>query len=112
MEATMVNNNTDEDHEVGGLMEKVPHLITALIAVGSLVAAYFMTIGDFKLKDLELQQRVVYLEDKVNSIEKNIEIIKNKLETRVPIVDADRENLHKEIEGLREILQQMKTFKK
>ena len=69
MEAIMDHKHTNEEYEVGGLLDKVPHLITALIAVGGLVAAYFMTIGDFKVKDMELQQRVTYIETKVNHLE-------------------------------------------
>ena len=48
------HTNDDDDDEVGGLMENLPHLITAIIAIGGLIAAYFMTIGDFKMEDLEL----------------------------------------------------------
>ena len=113
MEATMVNHNTnDDDNEVGGLVEKVPHFITAIIAVGGLIAAYFMTIGDFKMKDLELQQKVTYLEQKVNHIEETVDTIKSKLEARVPVVDADRQDLRKEIDNLREVLQQMRPYLK
>jgi hypothetical protein len=113
MEATMVNHNTnDDDNEVGGLVEKVPHFITAIIAVGGLIAAYFMTIGDFKMKDLELQQKVTYLEQKVNHIEETVDSIKTKLEARVPVVDADRQDLRKEIDSLREVLQQMRPYLK
>jgi hypothetical protein len=113
MEATMVNHNTnDDDNEVGGLVEKVPHFITAIIAVGGLIAAYFMTIGDFKMKDLELQQKVSYLEQKVNHIEETVDTIKSKLEARVPVVDADRQDLRKEIDNLREVLQQMRPYLK
>ena len=104
------HTNDDDDNEVGGLMEKLPHLTTALIAVGGLIAAYFMTIGDFKMKDLELQQRVTYLESKVNHIEETVDTIKEKLEARVPVVDQDRQDLRKEIEGLKEVLQQMKPY--
>ena len=109
----MVNHNTnDDDDAVGGLMEKVPHFITALIAVGGLIAAYFMTIGDFKMKDLELNQRVVYLEQKVNHIEETMDTIKTKLEARIPVVDEDRQDLRKEIDNLREVLQQMRPYLK
>ena len=109
----MVNHNTnDDDDAVGGLMEKVPHFITALIAVGGLIAAYFMTIGDFKMKDLELNQRVVYLEQKVNHIEETMDTIKTKLESRIPVVDEDRQDLRKEIDNLREVLQQMRPYLK
>lgn len=113
MEATMVNHNTnDDDNEVGGLVEKVPHFITAIIAVGGLIAAYFMTIGDFKLKDMELQQKVNYLEQKVNHIEETVDSIKTKLEARIPVVDGDRQDLRKEIDSLREVLQQMRPYLK
>ena len=109
----MVNHNTnDDDNEVGGLVEKVPHFITAVIAIGGLIAAYFMTIGDFKLKDMELQQKVTYLEQKVNHIEETVDSIKTKLEARVPVVDADRQDLRKEIDNLREVLQQMRPYLK
>ena len=111
MEATM-EHNTNDDNDVGGLMDKAPHLITALIAVGGLIAAYFMTIGDFKMKDLELQQRVTYLEQKVNHIEETTEAIKEKLESRIPVVDGDRQDLRKEIDGLKEVLQQIKPLLK
>lgn len=111
MEATMVIKNTnDDDNEVGGIVEKVPHFITAIIAVGGLIAAYFMTIGDFKMKDLELQQRITYLEQKVEHIQETTEAIKSKLETRVPVVDADRQDLRREIDNLKEILQQVKPL--
>jgi uncharacterized coiled-coil protein SlyX len=106
----MSNRNTNDDDEVGGLMEKAPHLVTAVIAVGGLIAAYFMTIGDFKMKDLELTQRVTYLETKVNHIEETVEVIKGKLDARFPLVDADRERLHQELERLKEVLQQMKPM--
>lgn len=114
MEATMVRRNTNEenDEEVGGILEKVPHFITALIAVGGLIATYFMTIGDFKMKDMELSQRVVYLEQKVEHIEQSVDTIKGKLDSRFPLVDADRQNLRKEIDDLREVLQQMKPYLK
>ena len=108
----MVNHNTDDNENdgVGGLVEKVPHFITALIAVGGLIAAYFMTIGDFKMKDLELSQRVIYLEQKVNHIEETVDSIKTKLDARIPVVDNDRQDLRKEIDSLREVLQQMKPY--
>lgn len=114
MEATMVTKHTNEDDEseVGGFMEKVPHFITALIAVGGLIAAYFMTIGDFKMKDMELQQRMTYIEQKVEHMEQSVETIKGKLESRLPLVDADRQSLKKEIDELREVLQQMKPYLK
>lgn len=108
----MVNRNTNDDDDVGGIMDKVPHLVTAIIAVGGLIAAYFMTIGDFKMKDLELQQRVTYLEQKVNHIEETTEVIKNKLDARIPVVDTDRTDLRKEIDSLKEVLQQMKPLLK
>ena len=79
METTMDHNHTNDDDEVGGLIEKMPHLITALIAVGGLVATYFMTIGDFKMKDAEISQRVTYLESKVDHIQSNIEEMKKNL---------------------------------
>ena len=111
MELSMVSKNTDDDENgVGAVIDKVPHLITTVIAIGGLVAAYFMTIGDFKLKDMELQQRVVYLEQKVDNIEKTTQAIKDKLEARVPVVDEDRQNLRREIDNLKEILQQMKPY--
>lgn len=109
----MVNHNTnDDDNDVGGIIDKVPHFITALIAVGGLIAAYFMTIGDFKMKDLELQQRVTYIEQKVNHIEETVDTIKSKLEARVPVVDNDRQDLRKEIDSLKEVIQQMKPLLK
>ena len=102
----MANHNTNDDNDdvVGGLLDKAPHFITALIAVGGLIAAYFMTIGDFRMKDLELQQRVTYIEQKVNHIEETMETIKSKLEARVPVVDQDRQDLRKEIEGLKDVI--------
>ena len=113
MEATMASRNTNEDdNDVGGLMDKVPHLITAIIAVGGLIATYFMTIGDFKMKDLELSQKVVYLEQKVNHIEETVDAIKSKLDGRVPVVDGDRQDLRREIDNLKEVLQQMKPYLK
>jgi hypothetical protein len=113
MELSMVSKNTnDDDNEVGAVIDKVPHLITTVIAIGGLVAAYFMTIGEFKIKDMELQQRVTYLEQKVDNIEKTTEAIKSKLDARFPVVDEDRQNLRREIDNLKDILQQMKPYLK
>ena len=111
MEAIMEHNHTNnDDNDVGGLMEKAPHLITAIVAVGGLVAAYFMTIGEFRVKDMELQQRVTYIEQKVNHIEETMDTIKSKLDARIPVVDDDRQSLRKEIEGLKEVITQMKPL--
>ncbi len=114
METTMVSKNTNDDNDdvVGGLIERVPHFITALIAVGGLIATYFMTIGDFRMKDLELQQRVTYIEQKVDHIEETMDSIKAKLEARVPVVDNDRQDLRREIDSLKEVIQQMKPLLK
>lgn len=113
MELSMVRHtNDDENEDVGAVMEKVPHFITALIAIGGLIAAYFMTIGDFKIKDMELSQRVTYLEQKVEHIEETTDAIKSKLETRVPVMDNDRQDLRKEIDNLKEVLQQMRPLLK
>ena len=110
----MTNRNTNDfDNEVGGFaINKVPHLISAIIGVGGLIAAYFITVGDFKVKDMELQQRVVYLEQKVDHIEETMDTIKTKLENRIPVVDGDRQDLRKEIENLKEVLQQMRPYLK
>ncbi len=102
--------NDDDNDGVGAIFEKVPHFITAIIAVGGLIAAYFMTIGDFKMKDLELQQRVSYLEQKVERIQETTEAIKSKLEARVPVVDSDRQDLRREIDNLKEVLQQVRPL--
>lgn len=113
MELSMVRHtNDDENEDVGAVMEKVPHFITALIAIGGLIAAYFMTIGDFKIKDMELSQRVTYLEQKVEHIEETTDAIKSKLEARVPVMDNDRQDLRKEIDNLKEVLQQMRPLLK
>lgn len=105
-------NTNDDDNEVGEVVAHLPHIVTVIIAIGGLIGAYFMTIGDFKLKDAELTQRVVYIEQKVSRIEESVDSIKSKLEARVPVVDADRQDLRKEIDSLKEVLQQMKPFLK
>ena len=101
MEAIMGKNTDDDDNVVGGIVEKVPNFITAIIAIGGLIAAYFMTVGDFKIKDMELQQRVGYLEQKVDRIESNITNMQNKLEQRIPSVDAERQQLKAEVENVK-----------
>ena len=103
-------NTNDSDDDVGEVVAHLPHIVTVIIAIGGLIGAYFMTIGDFKMKDLELQQRVTYIEQKVNHIEETMETIKSKLEARVPVVDQDRQDLRKEIEGLKEVITQMKPL--
>jgi uncharacterized coiled-coil protein SlyX len=113
MELSMSDKNTNDfEHEVGEAVTRLPPVVTAIIAVGGLVAAYFMTIGEFKVKDMELQQRVTYIETKVNHLEETMDEIKMKLEHRIPVVDEDRDTLHKEIEGLKEVIQQMKPLLK
>jgi len=105
-------NTNDDDNDVGEVVEHLPHIVTVILAIGGLIGAYFMTIGDFKLKDAELTQRVVYLEQKVNHIEESVEVIKNKLDARIPVVDNDRTELRKEIDSLKEVLSQMKPLLK
>ena len=105
-------NTNDDDNEVGEVVAHLPHIVTVIIAIGGLIGAYFMTIGDFKMKDAELTQRVVYLEQKVNHIEESVDSIKSKLEARIPVVDNDRSELRKEMDSLKEILQQMKPYLK
>jgi uncharacterized coiled-coil protein SlyX len=112
MELSMVRQTNDDENEVGTVIDKVPHLITALIAIGGLIAAYFMTIGDFRMKDMELSQRVTYLEQKVSHIEQTTEAIKSKLDSRIPVVDEDRQNLRREIDNLKDILTQIKPYLK
>ena len=112
MELTMSDNDTNDLNDAVGeiVTRNVPQFITAIIAVFGLVAAYFMTIGDMKVKDAELQQKVSYLEQKVDHIEVTMDTIKNKLEARIPVVDNDRQDLRKEIDSLREVLQQMRPM--
>ena len=112
MELTMSDNDTNDLNDAVGeiVTRNVPQFITAIIAVFGLVAAYFMTIGDMKVKDAEIQQKVTYLEQKVDRIETTMDVIKNKLDSRIPVVDNDRQDLRKEIDSLREVLQQMRPM--
>ena len=113
MEVTMSDKDTNDfEHEVGEAVTRLPPVVTAIIAVGGLVAAYFMTIGEFKVKDMELQQRVIYLEQKVDHIEETMDDIKTKLEARIPVVDGDRQDLRKEIDSLKQVIQEMKPLLK
>ena len=113
MELSMSDNDTNEfENAVGAAVTRVPPIITAIIAVGGLVAAYFMTIGEFKVKDMELQQRVQYLEQKVDHIEETMDDIKSKLDARIPVVDGDRQDLRKEIDSLKQVIQEMKPLLK
>ena len=113
MEVTMSDKDTNDlDDVVGAAVTRLPPMITAILAVGGLVAAYFMTIGEFKVKDMELQQRVVYLEQKVDHIEETMDSIKTKLDARIPVVDEDRQDLRKEIDSLKQVIQEMKPLLK
>ena len=109
----MADNDNDFNDEVGEIVTKnVPQFITAILAIFGIIAAYFMTIGDMKVKDMELQQRVVYLEQKVDHIEETMDTIKSKLEARIPVVDNDRQDLRKEIDSLKQVIQEMKPLLK
>jgi archaellum component FlaC len=112
MELTMSDNDTNDLNDAVGeiVTRNVPQFITAIIAVFGLVAAYFMTIGDMKVKDAEIQQKITYLEQKVDRVESTMDVIKNKLDARIPVVDNDRQDLRKEIDSLREVLQQMRPM--
>jgi len=114
MELTMSDNDTNDLNDAVGeiVTRNVPQFITAIIAVFGLVAAYFMTIGDMKVKDAEIQQKVTYLEQKVDHIESTMDTIKNKLEARVPVVDADRQDLRRELDNLKDLIQQMRPILK
>lgn len=106
------NDTNDLEDVVGAAVTRLPPLVTALVAVGGLVAAYFMTIGEFRVKDMELQQKILYLEQKVDHIEETMDNIKSKLESRIPVVDTDRQDLRKEIDSLKEVILQMKPLLK
>lgn len=110
----MSNKDTNDfDNAVGGFaITRVPPIVSTIIAVGGLIAAYFMTVSEFKVKDTELSQKVIYLEQKVDRIEESVDSIKSKLDSRIPVVDEDRQSLRKEIDGLKEILQQIKPYLK
>ena len=113
MEVSMSDKDTNDfEHEVGEIVTRMPPIITAIVALCGLIAAYFMTIGEFKVKDMELSQRVQYIETKVNHLEETMDDIKMKLERRIPVVDQDRDDLHREIEGLKEVIQQMRPLLK
>lgn len=114
MELTMSDNDTNDLNDAVGeiVTRNVPQFITAIIAIFGLVAAYFMTIGDMKVKDAEIQQKITYLEQKVDRVESTMDVIKNKLETRIPVVDTDRQDLRKEIDSLKELIQQMRPYLK
>jgi uncharacterized coiled-coil protein SlyX len=106
-------DTNDLSDEVGEIVTRnIPQFITVIIAICGIIAAYFMTLGDMKVKDMELQQRVSYLEQKVDHIQTTMDNIKEKLDDRIPVVDQDREDLHKEIEGLKDVLSQMKPYLK
>mgnify|MGYP003340986068 FL=1 len=112
MEVTMSDNDTNDfSDEVGEIVTKnVPQFVTAMLAICGIIGAYFMTIGDMKVKDMELQQRVTYLEQKVDHIETTMDAIKSKLDARIPVVDGDRQDLHQEIESLRQVIEQMRPY--
>jgi hypothetical protein len=113
MELSMSDKDShDFENGVGEVVSRMPPIITTIIAVGGLVAAYFMTIGEFKVKDMELQQKVQYLEQKVDRIEETMDTIKLKLDARFPIVDNERQDLRREIDSLKEVIQQMKPLLK
>ena len=113
MELSMSDNNTNDlDNVVGAAITKLPPVITTILAVGGLVAAYFMTVGEFKVKDMELQQRVNYLEQKVDHIEETMDTIKMKLDSRIPVVDGERQDLRREIDSLKQVIQEMKPLLK
>ncbi len=105
-------DTNDFENAVGATVTRMPPVITAIIAVGGLVAAYFMTIGEFKVKDMELQQKVIYLEQKVDHIEETMDDIKSKLDARIPVVDGDRQELRKEIDNLKQVILEMKPLLK
>jgi uncharacterized protein YaaN involved in tellurite resistance len=52
----------------------------------------------------------MYLEQKVEHIEETMDTIKSKLETRIPVVDGERQELKKEIDSLRQVIQEMKPL--
>lgn len=113
MELSMSDNDTNDlDNVVGAAVTKLPPVITSILAVGGLVAAYFMTVGEFKVKDMELQQRVIHLEQKVDHIEETMDTIKMKLESRIPVVDGERQDLRREIDSLKQVIQEMKPLLK
>lgn len=113
MELSMSDKDTNEfENAVGAAVTRLPPVITTILAVGGLVAAYFMTVGEFKVKDMELQQRVNYLEQKVDHIEETMDTIKMKLDARIPVVDSERQDLKREIDSLKQVIQEMKPLLK
>lgn len=102
----------ETNNMAGALLLKTPQFIMALIAVGGLIAAYFITISDFKIKDIELQHRVAYLEQRVLIIENNITGLTNRV-TKYHSTDIDqseRDALKIELDELKEVLQKTKEI--
>jgi chaperonin cofactor prefoldin len=48
----------------------------------------------------------------VDHIEETMDDIKSKLDARIPVVDGDRQDLRKEIDSLKQVIQEMKPLLK
>lgn len=87
------------DHELGGFIswKMLPPLITVIIAVGAVLAGFYNSLTDFKVRDMEIGSKVQYLEQRVEKIEETIS-------HRVGEGAADRKDLRSEVDSLKELL--------
>ena len=117
----MVPKHDEDDTEekvVDTIVSRLPHIITATVAIGGLIAAYFMTIGEFRIKDLELQHKIEVLDTRIDIMSKQLTRVQTSIEehseTSIPFRDytEEKKQLNEEIKILKDLLLQTKNLLK
>ena len=95
------DDDHDDDHDEGFITWKmIPPLVTVAIAIGAIIAGFYTSMSDLKVRDMEIGSKVQYLEQRVEKIE-------DVLNQRGRNIERDKEGIWNEIDTLKELLKRI-----
>jgi hypothetical protein len=101
------NDDVVRDHDLEGFItwKMLPPIITVVIAVGAVMASFYTSMSEFKVRDMEIGSKVQYLEQRIEKIEQNMSY-------RVNEGQADRRDLRNEVDTIKELLGKIEQRKR
>ena len=101
------DNDVVRDHDLEGFIswKMLPPIITVVIAVGAVLASFYTSMSDLKVRDMEIGSKVQYLEQRIEKIEENMSY-------RVNEGQNDRRDLRNELDSLKELLGRIEQRKR
>ena len=106
------NHRLDDENEGGGFsIKNITSIILTVVAVSGLIASIFLQLGDFKVSDTEIRERLRQVEVSVAVIQKRIDDLEIRgsrpletLKTTLEFEKREIESLQREIDSLKETL--------